>query len=758
MGTRAGTFEHPLILAQGQTSTRLVAPDTSYRRIHNMVPTDSGGLRSIRLPIPFVTNAGVTPTEGTQNPAAGSIVYGEARSVFHATVGDGARVVLLAHIGDQIWEFLGWEGGWRVLIAAATDNPILAQNLVSPLPTDFPTQWVKTPTGVVIVPSGGQACFYDGTVCLQLGYTDIPSPPVGLGPQNSGTELLPDLLTGKAGVNDMGYALDGLHAQGTGMPVAFGRGRLGTVVGVNGMADPTTFSDVSGYLLPAIYRASVQFLDIFGNLSPLSPVSNDVVFDRQPAMMAVLNDNFEPDLSGTDYQFGWTNLDHVKKQAGWVIPSGPRGTVGRILYRSWDITGKGDSRLREVPADASSNASAFATLPDNVTHFLPDNIPDEWLINLPLEVERMPPFRLACAAFGRLVIANTRADPGAVWFTEIGRYGTVLKRSKFYVDAVGSEVTGLCMVADGLLIMTRRSVSLVNIPSGADPRPEIRTIDTTRGCEGPGSIQILPRSGKAMWLGRNGFYSRMPGQGVVFEWDEHGEDAVRFNLNRLHLATSAIDPRTGQYRCWLSQDATPRNTIAWCYDERFGWTSRDDVEASAVTVTDDATGYMVVAGRKDVGGTPRNGIWVLDVGAASSSQLITGWQRATRSNERARHGVLELWLRETQFSTDEATSVRVSFERDYRVGPIGTAEEKKLYPDEGTPYRGFESTEPHAWGSVIWGDATFRERRPFWLTVNTEIPECEVWRMRLNCDVAIEFMGYTYEEQPQTSGGAAGYR
>ncbi len=742
----------------GPTSSKLVVPDQAWRRVNNMYPTEAGGLRSINLPVPFLTNTGVTPPDGVADPSQ-PVTYGVCRSVFYATIGEG-RQLLLAHVDQQIWEFMGWDLGWRVLIAAASASPYFAQNLLEPLATDFPTQWVRTPKGVVIIPPGGQACFYDGTVCLQLGYTDYPGAPIGLGPASSGTAFFPDVTVPKSGVNDLGYAVDGLAAQtDTGMPSVFMYGRLGTVAPLSGLSDPTTESEVSGHLLPGRYRARVQWIDHFGNLSPLSPASNDVRFDRQPAMQLVLNNAFEPTLSGgTDYAMEWTQLGAVKKQVGWAsLRSGPRGTIGRILYRTKDIDGKGDTRWWEVPGDASANTGAFATLPDNITQFYPDNIPDEWLFNEAVEVEPMPRFRLAEMAFGRLFVANAPGETGKVWVSMIGRYGTIDPSLSFFPDPEGAEITGLKRVSGGLLIFSRTGTYLIT-PNDSGAGFRSQTIDSTKGCVAPSSIRTLRRSDKTIWLGRDGFYSWSPGSGVQFEFDDHTEYSRRFNRGRLHHAVAEIDSRSGQYRCWVPMTSSTRPDLCWCYDEILGWSTRDDIKATGVTITDGPGDMMICSGLVDVGGTMTNGIWVLDRdGEPATAEVWTSWQRGTRSQEPASQRKVKILLRETSVSTSDEPKLEVSFERDYRVGIVGEPVYVSLFPDEGEAARPHESAEPNSWNGVTWAQATFRERRPFWVKVDTDLPECEVWRMRLTSPVSFEILGFAYEEQVRPQGGAAGY-
>lgn len=767
MPSRPGTSESPILPIEN-TSTRLIGRDDVFRRVHNMYPTEEGGLRSIDGPIPFLENYdGSTveiPDEGTASPTGATlgvpgsgVIYGIVRGVGHAWVGD--REILLVHVDEEIWDFTGWNRGFRVLVASANHSPapLLAMNLWDPLPTDFPTQFVRTPRGIICIPSGnGRAFIYDGTHCLRLGYGRRPPPPGALGPVSSANRYFPVSSTRSTGVNDSGYAMDGRHAdEATGMPSVFKYGRLGTVqsMPITQSGDPDDKANVSGFLLPGRYRAAQQWGNIFGDLSPWSFESNDITFDKQPAT----DWNVNSSLEHFSFVQEWTNLAAVRKQVAYTLSPGPEGTVFRNVARTRDITGKGDTNLYIVPRDATANAQAIATIPDNVTSFFPDNIPDDWLYLRTEEIEEVPPFRIGEVFAGRLFAANSYDDPGAVWPSMVGRYGTFPSRLKFYPDPEGAEITGLKRVQEGLLAFSVNSTYVIT-PNDQGDGFRSFTLDANVGCVAPSSLATLRDGGVTLWLGRDGFYSYDRTNGVRFAFADHRQEALLFNNGMLHKAVATFDPKSGEYRCWVPTGSSLIPNVCWCFDGR-SWRTRDDVQATGVVVTNDHRSLPIVAGRAKVDDVYRYGLWVLDHGGEPQPATVeSGWIHATRSSDRASFRRLKLLLRETEVTTAESDKLSVTFYRDYRRdvvadGPIY----KHLYPDEGVPWRREVSTEPEYWGGSTWDASTFRTRRPFWVNVDFDVSSAEVFQFVATGTKRFEIIGFAFEEQDRKSGSAQGY-
>jgi len=739
----------------GPTSTRMVAPDGVFRRVHNMVPTENGGYITAKGALPYL----IGTTNGAQSPTA-PVSYGTVHGIFHATIRDNQREVLLIHTGNQIWEFMGWRREWRVIAGVESTNPLVVQHLWTPLPSDYPTQWVRTPTGVVIIPSGGRAIFYDGVIALKLGYAHAPGAPEGLGPDNSARKFHPTAPAGgvsytMTGVNDTGYAVDGLHAQAeSGMPSVYRYGRVGTVESFSSISeiDPYEHSHAAGYLRPGRYRARSQWINAHGDLSPWSPESNDVRLHKQPSQQVVMS-GFSL-VVGADPLMEWVPVDAVLKQIAWTgIPSGPEGTIGRNIARSRDLRNSGDTKFYNLPRDAAVNNRAFATLPDNVTHFYPDNIPDAWLVDEIEDIIPVPRFKLGEMAFGRFFAANAEHDPGAIWPSMVGRWGTFLRKLKFYPDPEGAAVTGMHRVEGGMLAFSENSTYLIS-PNDSGEGFRSSTVAATIGCVAPSSIRTI-RDGTTIWLARDGFYGWSAQGGIQFLFDDHRQEALKFNRARVHRAVAEFDYWSGQYRCWVSTEAETENNLCYCYDGR-AWHTRDDTQANGVTVTQDSRRLMLVGGNES-SSTATNGVWVMDrAGAILAGTLQTGWLRSTHSSERGSIRTVHLWLRETYLSTSTG-KITVSVERDYRTGTV-SSKTVNAYPEAAQITGSSTLIQPHAWGSQTYGASVFRERRPFWAKVDIEVASCEVFRLTITSAQRFEVLAIKFEDQDRTSGGGQSYR
>ena len=274
-------------------------------------------------------------------------VYGKHQhGIYHALLKGGERDVLLLHTGPELWEFRGWSGNWRQLLSKPARPRGLQAALADDSATRFPTQFESTGNGIVVVPQGGRAYFYDGDKMVTLGFSEVPSAPMPRGPQDSSGSVETeadggDLInaTGK-GVNDTGYAHDGTFFADTdkleaGMTYGFGTGNLGTTSGVSGSIsslDSSTFSALSsnsGWLEAGEWKCRVQLVDEYGNLSALSSPSEVVRISRQPANVKKKESGL-PKTSALDIKRKF-NPDFLMKQIAWAgVPTGPDHCVGRL--------------------------------------------------------------------------------------------------------------------------------------------------------------------------------------------------------------------------------------------------------------------------------------------------------------------------------------------------------------------------------------------------------------------------------------------
>lgn len=754
MGERSGSVQSP-ILPVGMTSSRLVVPDGVSAEVVNLYPTEEGTLRSVYLPLPILPASNGGPPNSGDYADPDAFQYGPTKGIFHCTIRNGERDILLLYTGNQVWEFRGWERGWHALLGPASVSPDIELILPTATSETAPIQFVGTPRGVVIIPPECRAYFYDGELILPLGFDEPPAPPQGVGPESSRNtfQQVVGFDPADCGVNDVGYAHDAVTFTRTQMPPVFKFGRLGTVDTPSALEAGTSFSEdaarvhTAGYLSPGRYRAVVQLVGPWGDLSPVSGPSDEIKFDRQPSIFGAPSN-----LPNYDWT-RWGSVDIVRKQVAWIVPKGPVGVVGRILGRTKDLENSGDAAFYEVPLDASSHVRAIATLPDNITEMYPDNIPDAWLYNRMLEVDPVPMFRFAALAMGRLVIANFRGDPGAVRVSEPGRFGTFTKGGLLYPDPNGAGITAVYGVANGALIFTETSCFLLTVDDSGQNFRAV-PVSSTVGCVAPSSIATM-RNGLVIWLGRDGFYGWAGGE-ISYLFDAHREQARRFNRGRMHDARGCFDSQSGQYHCYVAVEGSTANNRRFKYDGNdWHWDDFDGLfRCTGVTVTRDHRQLQIACGK--LGND--DGVWIMDHGGAPvTGRIESGWVRAQSSDRRASAVRVAVWLRETRDSGGVAAEkVRVSVRKDYRAEETSYDVIETHVPIHES-YTSGPGRQPTFWGGpLLIGDplAKFRRRRLFWANADIHVRAGEVFKVVVSCPEKMEIAGFRFETIPLSDGGA----
>jgi hypothetical protein len=760
-------------------SGNLIAPDEMAARIENFYPTDEGTLRSVVGPCLYQPEYSSEQVEDprytvVQNTSSmGTRVHG----IFHSLLMNGTRDVLLAHVGNMIWQHEGWNRGWHIIVREFDPALVMAhtgvlrfQGLPDKTRPAFPTQFERTPNGIVIVPQTGRALFFDGQTIDSLGYSETPSAPVALGPSspfagdsrmNSDGTTDPPTKEALESANSEGYAHDSVvlgneGSQKTGVTPDFRFGRVGTVH-EEALYPGAQSEDVlaRGVLKEGQWYGAIQWVDKWGNISPMSSRSNAINMKQQ----------WTADL--------WVKLDTLgaytpnelpdvlPKFIAWTgIEKGPDFTVGRILYRTKDVLNSGSADLFEVPSTVGAGIGSFATVPDNRAQVYPDNTPDAWLLAQPVEVVPVPIFKLCKMAFGRLWIANTIESPGMIRPSLVGRFGSFGVNEEIYPDPQGDEITGLWQHEVGLLVFTEDSTFLiVNNSEGTGFRTA--TVSTTVGCVAPSSIAAT-QNGLLIWLGRDGFYS-YDGTTILPISDAISYYLRDMNKSRRLASVAVVDPRTKEYMCWLPLKGAQSNSVCYVFDGK-GWRRRADTTASAACVTRDHREYVLVAGHAegitsdgtDVG-PPFNiaSVWVLNrqntafLPKARTATIETVWLTNASSRFRKSPLTVFIWLRETgEFTPD----ISVTVYRDWKKDPLYT-DTVNAFPIEDPPT---------VWGDTVLGvapgdtpeQAFWARRRPYWVRASLFVPSCEVFKLEFSSDQPFDFFGFSIDTLPHDSGGA----
>jgi hypothetical protein len=771
---------------RGQSDSLAPSEDIA-RYVTNFRLTPEGTLRSLQPPAEYVSRWRLDAAGYIENsPTLSRSTTAPFNGVFHATLDEfGARDVTLFHFRGTVYEQRGWnapgDNQWWPVYGA---NVPASGSYSTAFPSDsskskFLTQFVRLPSGILIIPQDARAVVYDGYSPLYLGYSASPGAPEPLSPQALTEHDATGLFSSTKRTtypNGGGWNLTGRE-----LPYSFGSCRLGTidVLAGSSLTSGGTISRKAnpngGTLKEGMIRARQQWVNVHGDLSPASPPSTAWVCQKE-------------DNTSQDRKLFKTEEDEpaadMRLQAWWGgISPGPDGTVGRVFIKTRDLVNSGDPVFYEVPANSSAGLHEFATIPDNICDFYPDNVPESWLVTPYTAVDPMPIFRLACLFAGRLWIANTPEEPGMVRASLPGRWGT-LPESKdiFYPDPTGRAVTAIFACASGMLVFTERSTFLM-VPNDSGEGFQFATISNSVGCVSPNSIATLS-SGETVWLSREGFHA-WDGEKLRELSKGFMERQVRhINPARRHRACAVVDPDMGEYRCWVAVDRSDDNNYCFIYDGA-RWRERTDLVVDAACVTDDERQYVLAAGTVSVnaGAGREEGLYVLDHAGAWTKEFAytspavsadavpdlptwrfrSAWLRSSRAHRRGSPVRIRLWFRETQ-----QARISVKVFRDWRESPavheipatdskaadrFSTDDPPVFYDSTvlgATVTYGLTRTER---GSVAKAPAAFQRRRPYWTKMDISVPSCEVFAFELEGDGDFEFVGYQYVENAASHHG-----
>ena len=300
------------------------------------------------------------------------------------------------------------------------------------------------------------------------------------------------------------------------------------------------------------------------------------------------------------------------------------------------------------------------------------------------------------------------------------------------------------------------------------------------GCVAPSSIANFPDN-TAVWLGREGFYRSSPDGQMILVSQGIQKITDRINPAYAKGACAVFDPKSGEYRCWVPLDGDTENSTCLVYDGK-NWRRRTSETAASVCVTRDHRKLLLAAGKArsttetSTTGNGSNGVWVIDhetidfFPEARKHIIETGWIEWARSSQRKTTKTIYLGLRERYYG-----SAKISVYRDFRKNPVvyEDSTNAKLYKEEDRPafwshsiYSTYTATFP-ASTSTTGGEVPVNTRydsfhgdqrdqrmvvpRPYWKKIDVEVPSCEVYKILIETEHPMEFIGIMVDEEPKPS-------
>lgn len=557
----------------------LYKPGSIARRIVNLRRTPEGTLETLpgcgRLEPKVTTGAG------------GGNFNGPVLGLAHVETFAGANQVTIIRAGTELVRHQGWDRTFTALKTGLTYDGGQKYPDVC-LPINGFVVWSNGIDRPLMVD-----CRTDGRLVTPLGFDTAPAAPTAMGPSQGGFNASAlGIGSALAGVGSGPYAPNTL---GYSVP-----GNIGTV---------SQFNGEDGALLESAHQYAAQFEDIFGNLSPLSPLSNTVSIAPQSC-------GYTAPASGTYVRKNKLDL-LLRGFAVKMADVGELHVAAMRLYRTTDtLHSDGELHLR-------------ARVDGRMPFTYPDGLSDGALLagDVPIRPWGVRAFKVACEYQGRLIIGNIAGAPGMVRWSQPGTIGTFDEDDWAVPDAGGGEVKGLCSFAGAVYILTDSSVFRLDLD--AEGR-RLVPISQTDGTVAPASVQVLP-DGRLVWLSRNSFMA-YDGNTVTDIGLPVQVQVARINVSMAGRTAAAIDPETGVYLCAVPIDAA-NNTTVLAYDVRTGGWSEYDFDGARINVMHAATGragYLFCGVTNSSGTSYTLNVWGYpDVNGAYLTALASSYETTT---------------------------------------------------------------------------------------------------------------------------------
>lgn len=661
-----------------------------------------------------------------ENPAYRSETI---HSVFHTTLLGGMTDMLLVRWGGALY----WHNGWSQTYAKLTTIESVTIPLSDERRMTYPDQYVVLNDRIIFTNGVDRArvITYEG-MSFPLGFGTPPPAPQALSPVPLPTVEDNGFLLTSPSSRPLDRSHNGSrklarYQQETNYRGYSWPGRIGTVGDL--------LDGGIGAVLAGSWFYHVQLEDFFGNLSALSPMSN-------PARLGTANAGppavrvqpklgffariFDNGSSGTPQYANApdtdnTEVDDLLKQ--FVVTIGdelPLNTAAVRIYRTPDTKNKG------------ATPKLLVRIPSPRVRNYPDNLPDEFLGVDVQQTISVPIFRTMCTHQGRLIIANTQADPGIVRRSEPGAPGTFLATEFIIPDSGGAEVTAVASHGGQLLAFTEDSVFVLQ--DFAASRPLAQGI----GCVAPRSIVAMP-SGLLIWLGRDGFYAMStsgeirPLSGVIDRTVHH-----YLNQSRMRMAVASYNYHAMEYQCAVAEAGSSENNLMLCFGQG-GWRRKQlGMAIRGICTTMDWRKYSLIAAKELPTATRNsvpvtapettNDVYVLDrqtVAYTPPDRVIryrSNWLRAektgmTPASVRTMYvGMLD--------SFDGTVTVRF-YENGSWAEAVSMSDLKTVGPDSG------QGIVADVAGKAVIGTARARDPRLFWRQVPVHLNDARMWAFEI---------------------------
>ncbi len=511
-----------LLLAPGE-SDDLLTVDVADR-IQNLLPSQEGGLQSVRGPALFEPD---------------STALGRIKGMAYANLQNGSASTLIVRAANKLFLHHGWE---REFVEVAT-------GLSDSLHQSYPDQFVVI-NNVVVWTNGvdaAQVILHDGVV-LPLGFDRAPSAPSPDGPEQPDEFQVVNYYS-----NSQGYSWPG--------PI----GTPGDVLSQN-----------QGKLLAGSWVYCDQYKDQFGNLSPKSVLSASVdISEIATAPMSFYHDhNTGPsyDVTFDKAAYGAT-IDQLTRQFFVRLEGdGPEHAVGHVVGRSKDLK-RNDATMYVLGETGGLSSIA-----------IPDSWSDAALGRKTINPVGVPIFRVMCVHGGCLVIGNLRGEPGKIRKSQVNLFGTFDQDDWVLVSQV-DEVTALCSHFGMLIAFTERG--MFDITDMSKPKSLSQGIGCSapRSVQSLPDGALIWRAADGWYAWNQTEGASTP---VLISAIHRTLVEEELNLSRIRHSMSAYDSKRNMYLCAVASAGCTHNDIILGYNPTRGWCRFDyGVEIGDIITCDD---------------------------------------------------------------------------------------------------------------------------------------------------------------------------